>query len=228
VIRSQPVLNSQIITQILTWESCDFLSSVLICFNCLESDAPAYRVQVYISQLIRCFPRTYCSEQDVLDWRLLLTRKLLKQGFLLVNLKSSLRKFYNRHHDLVNRYEISVSHTTTYVPIVVDTSRSSPHPRLAIGCVTRVTRRVPLVEPILLTPQHMCSPLVFSGVRVARSLFVCVLFCRAMFVLFRLVIMLSVRRLISLVSLNSSMYTDEEFTKLVLDNLSDIFIFHYI
>jgi hypothetical protein len=30
---------------------------------------------------------------------LLLTRKLLKLGFLLVRLKSWLRKFYGRHHD---------------------------------------------------------------------------------------------------------------------------------
>jgi len=34
--------------------------------------------------------------------------KLLDQGFLLVKLKSSLRKFYGRH-DLVDRYGISVS-----------------------------------------------------------------------------------------------------------------------
>ena len=39
--------------------------------------------------------------QDLLDRRLLLTRKLLNQGFLVVKLKSSLRKFYGRHHDLV-------------------------------------------------------------------------------------------------------------------------------
>ena len=38
---------------------------------------------------------------------LLLTRKLLNQGFVVVNLKSSFRKFY-----LVNRYRISVSQTT--------------------------------------------------------------------------------------------------------------------
>jgi hypothetical protein len=31
------------------------------------------------------------------------TRKLLNQGFLLAKLKSSLRKFYGRHHDLVDR-----------------------------------------------------------------------------------------------------------------------------
>jgi hypothetical protein len=48
------------------------------------------------------------KHQDFLDRELLLTRKLLKQGFLLVKLKSSLRKFYRRHHDLVDRYGISV------------------------------------------------------------------------------------------------------------------------
>jgi hypothetical protein len=35
------------------------------------------------------------------------------QGFLLVKLKSSLRKFYGRHHDLVDRYGIYVSQMTT-------------------------------------------------------------------------------------------------------------------
>jgi hypothetical protein len=54
VIRSQPI------TEIFTWESCDILWFVLICFKCLESAAPAYGVLVYISQLIRYFPRTYC------------------------------------------------------------------------------------------------------------------------------------------------------------------------
>ena len=39
---------------------------------------------------------------------LLLTRKLLK-------LKSSLRKFYGRSHDLINRYRISVSQMTTHM-----------------------------------------------------------------------------------------------------------------
>jgi hypothetical protein len=44
---------------------------------------------------------------------LLLTRKLLNQGFLLGKWKSSLRKLYGRHHDLVDRYGISVSIMTT-------------------------------------------------------------------------------------------------------------------
>ena len=68
--------------------------------------APAYGV--YISQLIR-YSRACGSYQDCSDRGLLLTRKLLNQGLLLVKLKSSLPKFYGRHHDLVNRYGISVS-----------------------------------------------------------------------------------------------------------------------
>ena len=65
--------------------------------------APAYGV--YISQMIRYF-RACGSYQDFLDRGLLLTRKLLNQGFLLV-------KFYGRHHDLVDRYGISVLQMTT-------------------------------------------------------------------------------------------------------------------
>jgi hypothetical protein len=34
-------------------------------------------------------------------------------GFLLVKLKSSLRKFYGHHHDLVDRYGISELQMTT-------------------------------------------------------------------------------------------------------------------
>ena len=75
-----------------------------ICINIPA--APAYGV--YISQLIR-YSRACGSYQDFLDRGLLLTKKLLNQGFLIVKLKSSLRKFYGRHHDLVDRYGISVS-----------------------------------------------------------------------------------------------------------------------
>ena len=72
--------------------------------------APAY--VVYISQMIR-YSRACGSSQDYLDRGLLLTRKLLNQGFLFVKLKSSHRKFFGHHHDLVDRYGISVSQMTT-------------------------------------------------------------------------------------------------------------------
>jgi hypothetical protein len=38
---------------------------------------------------------------------------ILNHGFLLVKLKSSLRMFCDRHHELVDRYGISMSQITT-------------------------------------------------------------------------------------------------------------------
>ena len=71
---------------------------------------------------------TLLSVEDFLDRGLLLTRKLLNQGFLLVKLKSSLRKFYGRHHDLVYRYGISVTtNDHGYVSLVIRTARSFPY-----------------------------------------------------------------------------------------------------
>ena len=132
--------------------------------------------EVYLSQMIR-YSRACGSYQDFLDRGLLLTRKLLNQGFLLVKLKSSLRKFYGRHHDLVNRYGISVTNDHGYASPSVNTSLSFPHSRLITGFVTRLIRRVTLVEQDLLTlPEHLSSPPVFSGVHVARSLVLYVCF----------------------------------------------------
>jgi hypothetical protein len=55
--------------------------------------------------------------------------------------------------------------------------RSFPHSWLITGFVTRLTRRVPLVEQELLTlPEHLSSPPVFSGVRITRYLVLCVCF----------------------------------------------------
>jgi hypothetical protein len=49
--------------------------------------------------------------------------------------------------------------------------RNIPHLWLITGAVTRLTRRVPLVEQGLLTlSEHLRSPPVFSGVRVTWSL----------------------------------------------------------
>jgi hypothetical protein len=58
-----------------------------------------------------------------------------------------------------------------YVPLVVNTSRYFPHSRLNTGFITRLARRVSLVEQELFThPEHMNSPPGFGGVRVTRSL----------------------------------------------------------
>ena len=70
--------------------------------------APVYGVYMYISQLIR-YSKAYGFYQDFLNRGLLLTRN---QGFLLVKLKLSIRTFYGRHRDLVDRFGISVSQMT--------------------------------------------------------------------------------------------------------------------
>ena len=58
-------------------------------------------------------PQSYCNKIYSRGSKgLLLARKLLNQGFLLVKLKSSLRKVYGRHHDLVDGYGIYVSQMT--------------------------------------------------------------------------------------------------------------------
>ena len=72
--------------------------------------APAYWIYIY---LLILYSRACGSYQDFLDTGLLLTMKLLNQGFLWVKLKSLLRKFYGRHHDLIDRYGISTSQMTT-------------------------------------------------------------------------------------------------------------------
>jgi hypothetical protein len=77
-----------------------------------------------------------------------------------------------RNRILKNRQHrnICVTNDHEYVPLVVNTSRSFPHSRLITGFVTRLTRRVPLVEKELPTlSEHLGSPPVFIGVRVTRS-----------------------------------------------------------
>ena len=78
--------------------------------------------------------------------------------------------FHNNNHMFYGRYH-------RYVPLVVNTSRSFPHSRHITRFVTRLTRQIPLVEQELFTLlEHLSSPSVFSGVRVTRSLVLCVCF----------------------------------------------------
>ena len=82
------------------------------------------------------------------------------------------------------------------------------HLLLITGFVTRLTRRVPLVEQELLTfLGHMSSLPVYSGIRVTRSLVLCLWFvdrCLSLCVLFRCLSFFDWRILITyLVSSNS-------------------------
>ena len=89
-------------------------------------------------------------------------------------------------------WNITVTNHPGYVQLVLSTSWSFPHSWFINGTVTRLTQQVPLVEQEIPTlPEHPSTPLVFSGVRVTRSLVLCVMFCRSLFVLFLLAIVLS-------------------------------------
>jgi hypothetical protein len=83
-------------------------------------------------------------------------------------------------HVFINIYQYCfLTHKTCDIrqKHVANTSRSFPHSRLITGFVTRLTRRVPLVEQELPTlPEHLNSPPNFSGVRVTRSLVLYVFF----------------------------------------------------
>ena len=137
-----------------------------------------YLLMQYISLSWCDFPELVVLFRIFMNRGLLLTRKLLNQGFLLIMLKSSLRKINGRHHDLVDQlWNICVTNDRGYAPFVVNTSRFFPHSWLISGFVSRLTRRVPLVEQGIANPcvAPECTP-VFSGVRVIRSFDLCVCF----------------------------------------------------
>ena len=121
----------------------------------------AHSYGVYISQLIRC--SIACGwYHDFRDRASLLTKKLLNQVFLVVKLKSSLRKVYcRRHYGLFSSYGIFVSQMTTwYVPFSSSQPPPLSHSWIVTEFVTRVTLRVPLMKQELLTlPEHTSSPL---------------------------------------------------------------------
>jgi hypothetical protein len=78
------------------YEKRDDFNFPIVNFPFICSNIPAAPIYgVYISHLIR-YSRGCDSYQDFLGKGLLLTRKLQSQWFLLVKLRSSLRKFYGR------------------------------------------------------------------------------------------------------------------------------------
>ena len=68
--------------------------------------SPAYGV--FISQLIR-YARACSSYECFILRAARLSSKLLRQGYVMERLKSSLRKLYGRYGDLIKHYEVSLS-----------------------------------------------------------------------------------------------------------------------
>jgi len=91
----------------------DDINFLIVNFPFICSNIPvAPEYGVYISQLIR-HPPACGSYNAFLDRGLLLIRKLPNPWFPVVKLKSSLRKYYVGHHDLVDRYGIAVLQMTS-------------------------------------------------------------------------------------------------------------------
>ena len=119
-------------------------------------------------------------------------------------------------------------------PRICSTSRFFPYSWLITGCVTRITRRVSLLDQELITlPDHRSSAPVFSGVRVTRSfvLYVCFVdLCLSCYIFFFWPLcclsFFEIRLLITpLVSSNSSYITSDrnEITAADNPNTSDTY-----
>jgi hypothetical protein len=97
------------------YDKRDDFNIPIVKFPFICSNIPtALSYGVYICQMIRY--SSVCGSYHI-GYKMLLTRKLLKQEFLLVMLKSSLRKCCGCHHDVVDGYEISVSQWPPICPI---------------------------------------------------------------------------------------------------------------
>ena len=77
-------------------------------FLFLDEDAPrSPSCGVYISQLI-CFARVCSNVDDFNDRNLFLTAKLLKQGYRHHKVRKAFSKFYQRHSELIVKYNIGL------------------------------------------------------------------------------------------------------------------------
>ena len=81
----------------------------IVNFPFLSSNIPASPAYgVYVSQLIR-YARASSEYRSFLHRGKLLTNKLLTQGYCKPRLIKTIKKFYGRHHELVDKFGVSVS-----------------------------------------------------------------------------------------------------------------------
>ena len=91
------------------YDKRDYFNFPIVNFLFRSNDipsAPAYGV--YIWQLIR-YARAYSNYQDFMERGKMLNTKFLSQGYQKAKLVATLKKFYGRHQDLVNPYNMEVS-----------------------------------------------------------------------------------------------------------------------
>ena len=137
-----------------------------------------------------CYDINCDSYHDYFDKGLLLTRKLAnEQRFIVIKFKSSLRKFYGRYHDFVNRYGIFLSPIATDIfHLVCHNSNHNhiacPHSWFDTECTKRVTyTRCTYGSTNCLPFRSTKVYLGFSVVRVAQSTVFWVVYCRSLYFL---------------------------------------------
>ena len=91
------------------YDKRDDFNFEIVYFPFLDEDVPrSPSYGVYISQLIR-FARVCSNVDDFNNRNLFLTAKLLKkQGYRYHKIRKSFSKFYNRHSELIVKYNIGL------------------------------------------------------------------------------------------------------------------------
>ena len=97
--------------KLITWlyDKRDDFNFAIVYFPFLSSNIPsASAYGVYVSQLVH-YARACFNYQDFMERGKVLITRLLSQGYQKTKLVATLKKFYGRHHDLVNPYNVAVS-----------------------------------------------------------------------------------------------------------------------
>ena len=90
------------------YDKRDDFNFEIVNFPFLDGDVPrSPSYGVYISQLIR-FARVCSNVDDFNNRNIFLTAKLLKQGYRYHKIRKAFSKFYNRHSELIVKYNIGL------------------------------------------------------------------------------------------------------------------------
>ena len=90
------------------YDKRDDFNFEIVNFPFLDGDVPrSPSYGVYISQLIR-FARVCSNVDDFNNRNILLTDKLLKQGYRYHKIRKAFSKFYHRHSELIVKYNIGL------------------------------------------------------------------------------------------------------------------------
>ena len=88
------------------YDQRDDFNFEIVNFPFLDGDVPrSPSCGLYISQLIR-FARVCSNVDDFNNRNLILTAKLLKQGYRYLKIRKAFSKYYHRHSELIVKYNI--------------------------------------------------------------------------------------------------------------------------